>query len=274
MISLASKGAASRDRTDTMDQDAQPGTTGTVGDMADHVGEARQRALHILGAETHLSGSDDLHTAILRARDTILLLVIVWIVLHNFSVDQEIGGLLAVVGVGAGLLTGLIAGVSALNRVRYYEAELDRERREIKDDPEHEREEIRILYAAKGFKEPLLEQIVDTLCADDDRLLKVMMEEELGLFLHQINHPVTVGLLSAGGAIAGTLALALPASFMGENLLAGWMILGGAGLLATLALIDGIRSGRYFLPMARWLIIGGVSGGFVHLLAQLVAGTR
>ena len=74
------------------------------------------------------------------------------------------------------------------------------ERQEIEQNREQEREELGVIYAAKGFKGELLEQVLDVLMADDNRLLKVMLEEELGLTLAKQEHPVKQGFFSALGS--------------------------------------------------------------------------
>jgi len=61
----------------------------------------------------------------------------------------------------------------------YYEAEMEREAREIAAMPDIERQEIRQIYAAKGFSGELLESVVATITADRDIWLKTMMDEEL-----------------------------------------------------------------------------------------------
>src|SRR5438132_6834902 len=47
--------------------------------------------------------------------------------------------------------------------------------------PEAERQEIRDIYAAKGFTGNLLESVVDTITANRDSWLATMMDEELHL---------------------------------------------------------------------------------------------
>src|SRR6185437_13423218 len=56
----------------------------------------------------------------------------------------------------------------------------------------------------KGFQGKLLEEVLDVLMADDNRLLRVMVEEELGLTLETHEHP----LKQAVGALCGSLLAA------------------------------------------------------------------
>src|SRR5438309_9932479 len=76
---------------------------------------------------------------------------------------------------------GAVGYTSAVSQRDYYEAERQRELAEIETMPEAERQEIRDIYAAKGFSGELLERVVDTITANRDSWLSTMMDEELHL---------------------------------------------------------------------------------------------
>ena len=73
---------------------------------------------------------------------------------------------------------GAVAYTSTLADADFYESERAREYRHIAQVPLVEREEIRQIYADKGFRGDLLERIVDTITASPDVWVEVMMAEE------------------------------------------------------------------------------------------------
>jgi len=76
---------------------------------------------------------------------------------------------------------GAVGYTSAVAERDYYQAEQARESAEIDATPEAERQEIRDIYATKGFTGDLLERVVDTITANRETWLATMMDEELHL---------------------------------------------------------------------------------------------
>ena len=64
---------------------------------------------------------------------------------------------------------------------------------EVDNLPEKEREEVREIYASKGFDGELLNQVVDVITADKDRWVDVMMKEELEM-VEEHRSPFKIGL--------------------------------------------------------------------------------
>ncbi|MCX6990144.1 MAG: VIT1/CCC1 transporter family protein [Chlamydiae bacterium] len=63
------------------------------------------------------------------------------------------------------------------------------------------------MYRAKGFTGKLLEDVIDVLMSDDNRLLQIMLEEELGLTLEIHEHPLKQAVGAAVGVILASTLL-------------------------------------------------------------------
>ena len=84
------------------------------------------------------------------------------------------------------------AYLSSKSEQANYEKHRNTEYWEVDNMPEAERQEIRDIYAAKGFEGELLEQVVDVITADRDRWVDVMMKEELEI-IEEKRSPVLIG---------------------------------------------------------------------------------
>lgn len=261
------------DRIVTMTTSVTQGEQHDAGGVVDHLSEARHRALRVLAAESHLGAVDDWRRALISARDAVIVIWLTWVALHAFGDPEFTDKMLVAMSIAMALLVSMSTARSTHTQLQYYACELERERTEIRDNFEAECDEIRVLYAAKGFSEPLLGQIVDTLSADEDRLLKVMMEEELGLSMYHINHPLIVGLWNFGASLAAGLALALPVGFLSADAAILWMPIGGSALLLVVSVIAAwatARNALEFLTVS--LLMAIVTGGVVYFLAGWLVG--
>lgn len=175
-------------------------------DAVGHVAEAQAQgiihATEVHGTEMpgHLSAGAD------ACRETALLLSFLWLILAHIELNaNQILFYLTIFSLGWVLWkTGRSAWLGWFRLERLHRV-LEQERWEIEHHHQQERDELRVLYQAKGFEGKLLEDVLDVLMADNDRLLKVMVEEELGLSLEAYEHPLKQGL----GAGIGTLSAAL-----------------------------------------------------------------
>lgn len=202
----------------------------------EHVIDARIKGR---AASTEIHGEElpgHYNAAFDAAKETALILLIFWTLLsevgmaetsiHLLSLSFLIGFLFWKTGRSA------ILGWSRLERLHRL---IEEERWEIEHHRPQEKQELRALYAAKGFSGKLLDESIDTLMADDNRLLQVMLEEELGLQLESYEHP----LKQAFGAFLGvflsacgmSLALFL-FSWQGPAFMAAALISLAAGLSA------------------------------------------
>ena len=78
---------------------------------------------------------------------------------------------------------------------------------EVDNLPEKERQEIREIYAAKGFSGELLEQVVAVITADKDRWVDVMMKEELEMALPDKSPYKTAGVTFMSFVVVGLIPL-------------------------------------------------------------------
>lgn len=230
-------------------------------DAIGHVVEAQAEGLidsaEIHGTETpgHLSAAAD------SARDTAAVIALVWAVLaHLHQINAVI---LAVLALGWTFWkAGRSAWLSWFRLERLHRV-LAQEKWEIEHHRQQERDELRVLYATKGFEGKLLEDVLDVLMADGDRLLRVMVEEELGLRLQAYEHPLKQSL----GALIG----ALLASFITIAVFVvfpTWgALIGAAAVICVSSAVSAYHARNGIIAAIVWnLGILAFAFGFVYLL--------
>ena len=169
---------------------------------------------------------------------------------------------------------GAVAYTSTLSERDHYRAEEARERDEIRTVPDVEREEIREIYAAKGFSGKQLDMVVETITADPEVWLKVMMDEELQLrpidaqALRRTAVVVTIACL-IGHLIPLVPFMLLPrAPAIVTSVVVSGAVLFGVGVYSAITLVgDWRKSGT------QMLIIGLGAAGIGFLIGRAFGAT-
>jgi len=103
-----------------------------------------------------------------------------------------------------------VAYTSTLADADFYESEREREYRHIQEVPRLEVQEIRNIYARKGFDGDLLDRIVDTITANKDVWVAVMMAEEHQLAPIDRRQALRSALIVGVAAFIGSLIPLVP----------------------------------------------------------------
>lgn len=105
---------------------------------------------------------------------------------------------------------GAVAYTSTLADAAFYESEKSREYRHIKRAPKVEQQEIREIYQQKGFDGEFLDRIVDTIIANEDVWVAVMMAEEHQLSPVNRKQALRSAVVVGISAIVGSLIPLIP----------------------------------------------------------------
>jgi vacuolar iron transporter family protein len=89
--------------------------------------------------------------------------------------------------------------LASKTRVEYIEKQRRKEEWEVESLSEQEKQEIRNIYAQKGFKDELLETIVSVITARRKVWIDTMMREELGLIDDKNKRPLDTAVMTFVG---------------------------------------------------------------------------
>lgn len=177
-------------------------------------------------------------------------------------------GVVIVMGLANLIADGFSMGISNYLGTRAEHQMRDKvraeEERHIHLYPEGEREEIRQIYARKGFEGEQLEQVVEVITADRERWVDTMLQDEHGLSLQGGNPLIAGSVTFAAFLLAGVLPLlSFLANWLWPGLIAApFQVSVGLTLLAFFAI--GAAKSRYvsqswFRGGIETLVIGGVA---------------
>lgn len=178
--------------------------------------------IHIHPHEVHHHNSADPHRQSFALSDVILggqdgLVNVLGVILGVAAATGDpyivvVAGLAATFAESVSM--GAVAYTSTLADADFYESEREREYRHILEVPNLEKQEIREIYAQKGFNDDLLERIVDTITANKDVWVAVMMAEEHQLVPTNRRNAFRSALIVGLAAIIGSLIPLAPFIFL------------------------------------------------------------
>ena len=188
--------------------------------------------------------------------------------------DNRIILITGIAGASAGAFSmGVSAFVSSKSQSEFFLAEVERERREILEMPEKERDEVRKIYRAKGFEGEDLERVVRTITSNPKVWLRCMMEEVVGLVAQSFDRPWVVGAVTAASYLLSAFMPIFPYALTVPSMAFSWSV----GI--SVAALFGLGAGKTWLTRTSpWksgleLIAIGVIAAFVGYWIGSLAGT-
>lgn len=165
----------------------------------------------------------------------------------GFSTHNEY---IVAAGLAGALSSALSMGASAFlaNKAEreVFEAELAREKQEIEENPEEEREELELFYQLKGFSEEEARALVERMSKKPEQFLHTLAAEELGLSAERLPNPNLAALVGTISTAAGALVPVFPFFFLSGTL--GITVSAVVSILAHFA----VGASKSFVTLRSW----------------------
>jgi VIT1/CCC1 family predicted Fe2+/Mn2+ transporter len=176
----------------------------------------------------------------------------------------------------AGLLAGsfsMAAGeyISMVSQREMYEREISLEQAELEEKPDEERNELVLIYRAKGLDRADAEHMADRIMADRTVALDTLAREELGLDPEALGSPWGAAISSLLTFAAGAFVVVIPYLVGGGIAAVLWAIgLAIAALFGVGASI-GVMNGRPVLRSGlRQVFVGALAGAVTYGVGHLI----
>jgi VIT1/CCC1 family predicted Fe2+/Mn2+ transporter len=187
-----------------------------------------EQAINHASSEKH-SQSNLLSNFILGSQDGLVNVLGILLGLTAATTDIRLIFVAALAALGAESISmGAVAYTSTLARRKQYLKEVARERAEMIEIPDDEREEVRRVFREWGYKDEELERATDLIVKNPKAWLEFMMSHELHLAEVDKREPFRSFLVVLTSTIFGSIIPLVPYVFAGGNTLAG--AVGSVGL--------------------------------------------
>jgi VIT1/CCC1 family predicted Fe2+/Mn2+ transporter len=185
------------------------------------------------------------------------------------------GGTVLLAGV-AGLLAGafsMAAGeyVSMRSQRELFERQIGLERMELETNPEEEREELALIYRAKGIPKAEADRLADTIIADPQVALDTLAREELGLDPSELGSPWAAAAGSFLSFAVGAFVPVLPYLFArGTLTIVPAIVLSALALFAVGASLSLFTGRNPLYSGVRMLALATVAASATYGIGRLV----
>ena len=225
--------------------------------------------------EKHFTGSEVVRDIVIGMSDG---LTVPFALAAGLSGAVSSASIVLVAGVAemaaGSIAMGLGGFLAARSEQENYHAELERERREVREIPEAERDEVRGIFADYGLEGAALEGATEAITSKPDVWVRFMMRNELGLEEPDPRRALRSALTIGGAYIAGGIVPLAPYVF---PLPVPTALLASVGVtLVALVIFGGVKARFTGVPVLRGAfqtaLVGGLAAGAAYLIARLVSG--
>ncbi|MGG3452794.1 VIT1/CCC1 transporter family protein [Paenibacillus sp. FSL R7-0216] len=224
--------------------------------------------------EKHFASSDLIRDIVIGMADGLTVPFALAAGLSGSVSGTDIVVVAGIAEIAAGSIAMGLGGYLAARTDReHYATELERERREIQEVPEREKEEVAEVLRRWGIPESNVQSATDSISRDPDKWVDFMMKHELGLEEPEPkrarNSSITIGL----SYIIGGLIPLSPYMFIHQ---ANTALM--TSVIATLIAlyIFGYIKGRFtgskpFKSAWQTTLVGGVAAGIAFFIANIIS---
>ena len=175
-------------------------------------------------------------------------------------------------------LAGLSAGAfsmaageytSVASQAENAEAEIAKEREELRSNPEGEMAELAAMYVERGVDPELAEEVSRQIHRDPENAVNVHAREELGVTLEDLPSPVLAAVSSFFSFAIGAIIPLVPYLVGSDALLPG-IVVSLFGLFAAGALVTRFTSRPWWFGGLRQLFLGAIAAALTYGIGNLV----
>jgi VIT1/CCC1 family predicted Fe2+/Mn2+ transporter len=227
--------------------------------------EARHRSL---------GGGNALRAAVLGANDGLTSNLALVMGVAGATPGQDTVVLAGIAGLLAGSFSmALGEWISVTSSREAAEAQIAEEREELKRAPEVEREELALIYQAKGLSEEDAQALADRIMLDPETALDTLAREELGIVPSDLGSPWAAASASFSLFAMGAVLPVLPFLFtMGTVAVMLSAVLAGVGLFGLGALITLLTGRGALYSGMRQLVLGLVVAAITYGIGAMIGG--